>query len=283
MKIAVCMHLYYTDMYTLLKKYLQNFKENKFDLYVTLPYENRHIEEDVRKDYPDTIFIYTQNVGFDIYPFLQFLQHIDLEKYDIIFKIHTKKDIPVDTIINGYSMKGDTWRRFLLDAIIGSSERIQEIIDLFEKDSKIGMVCSKELIMRDEQIDRDIDMRCVMHVLAQCGLELKEKEFIAGTMFAFRPQLMKPFRRRNYIAEEFPPYFPRDWNGLPYCLERCFSCAISSQGYTMYGISSNPSTEVVDYSQACMTKIRFKEKLKKALPNGVVNILKSINAKTLKW
>lgn len=231
MKIAVAMHLYYLDLYDELKSYLKNLVPFPYDLYVTLPKENIDFHSNLEKDFPNVRIIITENIGFDIYPFLCFLNVVPLDQYDLIFKIHSKKDIPINYCLNGYDFSGSAWRLCLLSSILGSTERVKKIIELFEQDPKLGLIGPAELLIKDDAINCDIDMNKVEMFMKECGLSINKLEFIAGTMFVIRSELLEPLIIRNFKADEFPSYFPRDWNGLPYCLERIFTLMVSSQGY----------------------------------------------------
>ena len=231
MRIAVVMHLYYLQMYEEMKRYLRNFGDLPFDLYATLPRENMTFSRNVERDFPGVRIIVTENIGFDVYPFLCFLREVSLDRYDVIFKIHSKKDIPFRFQLNGYNLSGSSWRECLLSSIIGSEERVRQIVDLFDKNPTVGFVGAKQLLIRDALIDQNIDMSRVEMFMEECGLAIKRKEFLAGTMFAIRASLLQPIKDRNFKMDDFPPYYPRDWNGLPYCLERIFTFLVSAQGY----------------------------------------------------
>lgn len=238
MKIAVAMHLYYLQMYDELRRYLHNFDDLSFDLYVTMPRENMAFGRNLERDFPNVKIIITENIGFDIYPFLCFLREIPLERYDLIFKIHSKKDIPIQYHLNGYDLSGPNWRNCLLSSILGSKERVRQIVDLFAENPKIGFVGAKELLVKDNLVDQDIDMSRVEVFMKECGLSVNRKEFLAGSMFAIRSRLLQPIKDRNFKMDDFPQYYPRDWNGLPYCLERIFTFLVSSQGYEVATLPS---------------------------------------------
>ena len=238
MKIAVAMHLYYLQMYDEMKRYLHHFGNLPFDLYVTLPRENMAFSRNLERDFPGVGIIVTENIGFDIYPFLCFLREVPLDRYDVIFKIHSKKDIPIRYRLNGYDFSGSSWRDCLLSSILGSEERVRRIVDLFDKNPVAGLVGAKELLIRDGLVDQDIDMGRVEMFMEECGLTVKRKEFLAGSMFAIRSRLLQPIKERNFKMDDFPPYHPRDWNGLPYCLERIFTLLVSSQGYEVVPLPS---------------------------------------------
>lgn len=241
MKICVCLHLYYLDMIPEMKKYLCNIDE--YDLYITTPAENVNNEEHILKEFSGAKIIYTNNVGFDMYPFVCFLKEVDLSSYDLIVKLHTKKDIPIEYSLNGFDLSSGWWRYYLLNPILGTKKSVKKVIKLFVKNKKVGLVGSKELLIRDSDIDKDIDMNCVNDVMNQLGLQINKKEFIAGSIFIIRANLLLPLQKKDYKEEDFPPYLPRTWNELPYCLERCFGMMISSQGYDLVGLYSDKTKE----------------------------------------
>lgn len=231
MRIAVCVHLFYLEMFEEISGYLDNFGEIPYDLYFTIPRENKPFLPVLRRKYPDAHVIVTENIGFDIYPFLRFIDEIDLSSYDVIFKLHSKKDIPIEFSRNGVDLSGTKWRDYMFRALLGNHERVRHVLRIMERHSHIGMVCAQEVLIRGaEQLAQDIDLGRVDAVMRDCGMMVRQWEYVAGSIFAVRPRLLAPLKRRQFKAEEFPPYFPRDWNGLPYCVERVFGCMVSAQG-----------------------------------------------------
>jgi len=249
--VCVCLHLYYLDMFPEISSYLDNFKDIPFDLYITMPRENKPFAPTIRKKYPTVKIIYTENVGFDIYPFLCFLREVNLDCYDIIFKLHSKKDIPIDFNRNGVNLSGTNWRDYMFQALLGSPARIQQIIRIFARQQHVGMVCAQEVLFRgSELMAQDIDLQKVQSTLTECGLMPQMWEFAAGAIFAVRPWILKPLKKRDFQEEDFSsPYAPRDWNGLPYCLERVFGCMVSAQGLTIAGLPA-PIRMEESYSHA---------------------------------
>ncbi len=243
MEIAVCVHLYYTEMFYEISTYLDHFEKIPYDLFITMPRENKPFLPILRNKYPDANIIITENVGFDIYPFLCFLNQIDLGAYDVIFKLHSKKDIPINFSLNGIDLSGKKWRDYMFQALLGTPERVRYILQIMERHPHVGMVCAQEILVRGaEQLARDIELESVQSALLELKMLPREWEFAAGSVFAIRPQLLKALKKRDFQAEEFPPYYPRDWNGLPYCLERVFGCMVSVQGLTIAGLPAPKNT-----------------------------------------
>ena len=231
MNIAVCVHLYYKEMFEEISYYLDNFGSIKFDLYFTLPKENESFLPIIKKKYPKCKYIVTENIGFDIYPFLCFIKEINLNYYDVIFKLHSKRDIPIKYFKNGFDLSGSKWRDYMFKALLSSNTQINYVLKIIERHKHIGMICAKEVFIKGErEISMDIDLKKVEVTMLECKLLVRNWEFAAGSIFAIRPKLLFPLLKRNFMSFEFPDYYPRDWNSLPYCIERVFGCMISSQG-----------------------------------------------------
>lgn len=252
MRICVCLHLYYLDMMMDIKRKLNNLE--KYDLYITTPIDNQDNADEILNVFKDAKLIYTDNVGFDMYPFVVFLRSVDLSQYDLVFKVHTKKDIPIEYSLNGYDLSGGLWREYLLDSILESRLRTRNLIRAFKEDLSIGEIGSEELIIRDDDVDKDIDMNEVQKTMKDLGLEVKKKEFIAGSMFVVRASLLKPLQNRDYQVDDFPPYLPRTWNELPYCLERCMGMMISAQGMRLVGWKRNDTKRVKGFIRELFRK-----------------------------
>lgn len=231
MRIAVCVHLYYVEMFQEIAEYLDHFQDIRYDLFFTMPRENKAFLPTLRKKYKDAKIIITENIGFDIYPFLCFLNEINLEDYDVIFKLHSKKNIPIEFSRNGVDLSGSKWRDYMFKALLGNPEQVKNVLRIIKRHPHIGMLTAQEVLFEGyELLAQDIDLQKVEALMRECGFLVRKWEFAAGSIFAIRPHLLGAIKRRNFTAKDFPPYFPRDWNGLPYCLERVFGCMVSSQG-----------------------------------------------------
>lgn len=237
MRIAVCVHLYYIEMFQEISAYLDHFAKVPYDLYFTMPRENKPFLPVLKSKYPEAKVIVCENIGFDIYPFLCFVNKIVLSDYDVVFKLHSKKNIPIEFSRNGVDLSGTKWRDYMFRALLGTPERVQYILRIMERHPHVGMVCAEEVLFQGaELLAQDIDLSRVEAAMLTCGLRSLRWEYAAGSVFAVRSRLLAPLKRRGFTAQEFPPYFPRDWNGLPYCLERVFGCMVSAQGMVLCGL-----------------------------------------------
>ena len=112
--LAVC-HVYYPEMWAELKDCLRSI-EGAYDLYVTAPEQNAGLEPDVKAFKADAHFEVVENKGYDVAPFIHVLKQVDLDKYGLLVKLHTKRDIRKG-YANFRDLDGSLWRDHLLSFI----------------------------------------------------------------------------------------------------------------------------------------------------------------------
>ena len=90
-KIAVHMHLYYAEQLEDLLQRLESLSGTAYDLYVTMGAEDKKAEQTIKAFKADANIRIVRNLGYDVGPFIDFLHHVNLDDYDYIIKIHTKR------------------------------------------------------------------------------------------------------------------------------------------------------------------------------------------------
>lgn len=234
-KIAVHLHIYYGNQTDDLLRRLQNLSGYPYDLFVTIVEDNPDIKQEILSYKPDAQIWQIPNLGYDIGPFIDFLHHIDLDAYDYIVKIHTKRTV-ADTycIFNKHRFNMATWREMLLDAVI-SKPAATNNPKLLEANEKIGMLGNSYLLTGEKSTYRNLggDIAAKM---AEIGLTMPQDiHFVAGTMFWVRAKLLKPF-----LFYHLADFKPSDKNihdkTLAHLVERMFSLAVTAQGYRIKGV-----------------------------------------------
>jgi lipopolysaccharide biosynthesis protein len=206
MKIAVHLHLFYFDLLDEMFSYLANFEDTPYDLFVTVVEKNKEVEGKIKNFKPNAKIFLVENRGYDVGPFVYFLQQIELEDYDLIWKVHAKRDLKHIFLFNGLFLKGNIWRKLLLNSIIGSKDRAKTIINDFSTNSKLGLVCSKELIAKNKYISKTNMSILKSNLLkADDSLSKEAEHHISGTMFVIRSSICK-YLKDNYKITDFDYY-----------------------------------------------------------------------------
>lgn len=239
-RLAVHLHLYYTDMWDEFAVLLQNIGNFSYDLYVTLVQYQPEIEKKIKEFCPAAKIWIVDNRGYDVGPFVDFLHHINLSEYDLIIKLHTKnKSYGADTLINGRYIGRKLWFKLLTQGLLGSRKLFKKNIKAFVKCPGLGMVGSKYLITSDK-ICSDSVRDEVCTVMERLGRSVPNKiNFVAGTMFMCRAHLLQKIKD-NFRIQDFDMSDGLVKDGtLAHVLERVFGCLIVADGFRIQGFDKD--------------------------------------------
>ena len=241
---CVILHLYYQYMWDEIKEYLLNLQEvSAFDLFITCTEENKELFEKIYSSFNSNINVkidLIENIrGADIYPFFYILNKINLDNYNLVYKIHTKQNItnkiqckiPKSTNTNirfyiGYKL----WRNFLLEAILGKNN-ITEVINLFNTNPQIGMVGFGPLIVKNKT-NQDILHSYSFNLISSeyKFKQLEEYKCYVGTIFTIRANLLKCLQDR-YTKSDFEVETSEKFVQFAYIMEGFFGYIVEAQGY----------------------------------------------------
>ena len=214
-KLAVLVHAFYPDVFEKIIAKLSGI-ECAFDLFVSSSPENKEwVRSTAIKKFPNTNFLIFENIGMDIYPFLESVKILSTKGYDIVCKLHTKR---------GDGPLGDAWQKIMLDSLIGSEEGFAEVKSYFENKPNLGMVgpagcyqSAKRLMLENkekiEKLHSDVFVG---------GVNNEDWGFFCGTMFWARLSL---FERLQKNLHKFKNGFGGEYkkDGLiEHALERMF-------------------------------------------------------------
>ena len=181
-KIAVCVHIFYPHRWKLISRYLSNIQQD-FDLFITCPTDIATKLSDVQADYPKAVIIPVENVGMDVFPFLNAALQCKLYRYDAVLKLHTKND---KTEI------GDTLGRLALDGVLGTPVLVDKVLNELLSGNEIGMVGSECLYRSAPKVMYN-NRPNVEKILKAMSVDWPEEEwgFFVGTMFWIQGPLLK--------------------------------------------------------------------------------------------
>ena len=189
MRILVHLHVYYHDQIDWFLNKFTCFNGRDWDLVVSYSEDNPLTRSKVLAFKKDARFMQVENVGYDIWPFLKLLDETDYTGYDVLFKFHTKHIDGKKTVhLNHVHYTGAKWRDELVNSLIGSEERLDDVLRSFESHPEAGMACSGKLYTR---LYFPEDKELLDEEMKRLNLHTEERRFCAGTMMAFRPAVLK--------------------------------------------------------------------------------------------
>lgn len=237
MKIAVCLHLFYTDMWGEMVSYLDNIN-HPYKLYVSLVdgYYDDEIMNKIHSYKPDMVrIVVVENKGVDIGGFLNVYPMID-DDTDLVLKIHGKKSIglpnkPSD-MVKVYGMesaiqKGREWFERNMNGILRDPDFVDTIINRFKTDETCGLVGHN---LETYVGPNDFLVKELIRIFGLSD-DVYGSPFIDGTMFWVRNDLLKKYLTKD-SCENILKMIPKGYFNEPsinHSLERIFGYIIKNE------------------------------------------------------
>lgn len=233
-RILVILHLFYLESLEEIIEYLKNLSPYQWDLVVTCPIS---LKNDLNADQISSIHssarvFFFENRGYDIGPFMQVLHYINLDKYDIVFKLQSKGVKRKKIYIYHQLFFGRQWFVNLFEGCIGARV-VHKTIDNLLSDNKAGLIAAQNLIVQDPLYKSKLVQRELKNEKLAYGTS--NYKFVAGTCFAMKPSILMGLQRLNYTSEKFELFVPEIGMSLAHVLERYFTIYVNSEGYRIIG------------------------------------------------
>lgn len=238
-KILVHLHLYYQNQLNYFIKKLKNIT-CEFDLIVTITSKNPKLTEKIKQFKPDAKILVVENLGYDVYPFIQAINEAELKKYDYILKIHTKNKRKEIKKINKLLHTGFDWRNLLVSSLIGSKKVFDNNLKLLENE-KTGMVSDK-VFMQKIKKQCDINFKYTNELMQKCGCTDEEATFSIGTMFLIKREIVEKIKSFNFTKEDFTSHGDKQMKTgnlgqLAHAMEAFFGAVTKEMGFCHIGVS----------------------------------------------
>lgn len=239
-KFLVVAHVYYHEMWPLLDNCIRNLPDDSFDLIVTTSDNVDSLSSQVKEHFPNSKVEICENRGYDIWPFIKVLKEVELDDYEFLIKLHTKRDMGkiIAIIDNKYLFRGNYWRNMLL-SFISSKENLNKCLKAFD-DGSVGMINNHRLFDRtNAATDNPHLVYCLNEarkLLSDVGVTAKpsdEVKYVAGTMFICRAAIFKKLQQMKLNANQFSVVNRKNENDLAHVMERVFGWLVTSQGYSI--------------------------------------------------
>ena len=200
-KILVCLHLFYYYSFDEIKEYLKNLNCYNYDLIVTIVEEcyDEELKEKILKFKKDTKIMVYENRGYDIGSFLDVLNNIDLNKYDMVYKLQSKGIKGGTRFVYGQVFRDREWFINLYEGILGNFN-VHKTVDKICNDDNVGVVSAKNLIIEDPIHKQHL----VEETVKKMKLEYAQGyKFNAGSCFAIKASLLKDTKDVGLTIKDF--------------------------------------------------------------------------------
>ena len=253
-KILVVLHMFYMKSTEEIIEYLKNLSCYNYDLIVTYMdnyYDMKYLNKfkELKKD---TKFIKCKNKGYDVGPFIDAINKVNLDKYDIVLKLQSKSTTKNVFIYNQF-FSGRDWFLNLYQGILGPFN-VHKMIDKLMNKKKCGLVASKNLIIKDpnhkqELVKEGLNLKKLKNVIFHDNYD-----FVAGSCFAIKSKCLKEIQKLKITLDDFEDT-NRGFFSLGHNMERVICFPILDLDYKFNGN--------VAYSIKKLKWFRLEKKLKK--------------------
>ena len=229
-KIAVHIHLFYSDLWPELQQCLNSMATYSPDVFITLPVENEFLIEQIKLTCPTVNIITTENRGYDIGPFVYVLNSLNLDDYDFIVKLHTKRSMSYSAALNYFSIEGAKWREYLIE-FCKTPQNFKKTLEALMSNPQIGMIGGGKAIQSHKKTESEDITERATSILNNRGLVVDKTIFVAGTMFIVRSNLLKILQNAANIKDFTPSSQSGRTHELAHVYERILGYIIYAQGY----------------------------------------------------
>ena len=269
MKTAVIAHVFYPRLWRELARCIRVIGEGA-DLFVT-SVDPQAVAE-ARRDFPDARFVLCENRGYDIWPFFRVLQEIPLDAYDLVVKLHTKRDVDgAMPVMNHVWIGGRAWRERLL-AFAATEKSWRRTLRCFA-DPGVGMIADRRMVFRRGDLPvADVTFDHARGEFRRLtGIDVPESaEYVAGTMFAVRPAALKPLLRRRIEAAAFEPPAGHQCETYAHLMERMLGFSVTAAGLRIAAFNGSSAWRHRYYGKGLFGRLcRFLFQVKHSSRTGV--------------
>ncbi len=235
--ILVHLHLYYQEQLDFFLQKLSNISGCRWDLFVTVCEKSDDISKKILEFKPDAHIILVKNIGYDVYPFIQVLNLVDIDNYDYVLKIHTKNFRMIQRTIKEKHMtiQGFSWRDNLVNTLIGTKSIFKKNLELLNN-KRIGMICSKTFLFKITDKTPE-DTLLLSNLKKRLKIENSYGYFCAGTMFIIKANILKQLKDTNFNEYDFGQHIEQteSCGNLAHAIERIFTILTDYYGLKVCG------------------------------------------------
>ena len=241
--LLVHIHVYYPELFDELADIVDNIDGAKK---IVITYVDKKLNKNLfKKRFPDADIRLVDNVGYDIKPFIDVINSVNLDDYTYVLKLHTKRNYDDNNycLDNGVCVGGTKWRDYLLNPFY--KENLKKSFNKLShyKTGAVGNI--KILLNRNE--DNSYYEPHVEKLTKKLGLTYKPYAFFAGTMFMVKSDLLKVLKNINGKVSWKKSDKKRDWHGDVYVLERVLGEIVVAQNKRIVGINTQKCKKHIYY------------------------------------
>lgn len=235
---ALVIHVYHLDTLSDLSKYAANFPATA-DQFVTCP---DSFDQDqlnlITKALPRARIVKVPNAGQDVGALIALAEQVDIVRYEVICKIHSKKG----------AKEPARWRHALLRGVLASPKQVNTILDAFKNDPKLMLAGAQQLYLHGPTYmwkNAENLGQLFGQVVGSFDYIKQDWGFIAGTCFWIRGSALAEIKA-VLPAKMFAASTYTDDGTIAHSVERIFGMIATLRGgKTLLSDVVNPERHTV--------------------------------------
>jgi lipopolysaccharide biosynthesis protein len=235
-KLAVVVHLYYTDLWPAINSRLECIKED-FDLFVTLNERDKDFKPKVKNNTTKTYVYVLPNRGRDVLPFLYIAARLSIAGYKYVLKLHSKKSKHRDD--------GSSWFTDVLECLLSSTSSVNETLVVL-KNTETGIIgpqghlVSLKRHMGSNKLILEHLIKCAYNeTIARNVIQNSEQfPYFGGTMFWARLDMFSSILNLYLMPDDFQSEHGQIDGTTAHALERMFGVVCRLENRSLYEVNS---------------------------------------------
>lgn len=232
LRVGVMAHMFYPD---LIEEFAQSLQHIPVPFTLMVSVIDAAVAEQVQtrmEQLPNLQHLsvkIVENRGRDVAPLLVDF-HDEILALDVICHIHTKKSLYT-------GCEQSRWRRYLLNSLFGSSERVAWILGMFQASPNLGLVYPESYEEMPLWGHTVLSNGPICDALGtRLGIALEHGRYLdypTGSMFWARVDALRPLFDLRLQTHDFPPEQGQVDGTLQHAMERMFSQVARHLGYRL--------------------------------------------------
>jgi lipopolysaccharide biosynthesis protein len=231
-RIAVVVHVFYPDLWPALVDRIRRIP-TEIDVVVTLVEgHSDHLADSISSDFPTATTVVVPNRGRDMAPFVRVLELGHIGDHVAVLKLHTKASV--------HRLDGSAWRTRILDSLCPSPEGIERMLELFRRDSRVGIIAPTGGVLGHELWGSNAQLVEALAVRSGVGIDLQHTWFPGGSMFWSRPESLLRLRDARLTERDFEPEAAGIDRTTAHALERFVGVLVAAGGQEVVSADEVP-------------------------------------------
>jgi lipopolysaccharide biosynthesis protein len=233
---AVIVHLYYPDVWPVIRESLIRLQDVPSDLFITLPTQQRHLAATIKADFAGASIFEVPNRGRDVAPFLYVASRVIGLRYEYVLKVHSKKSVHRDALHG--------WLQDILTTLLPAERDAHTSIMETLRRPDTGLIGPKDQYFtlpfhyedNRNHLRRILAVACSEAHARKVDQHVSDYGYFAGTMFWARMDAIASIVRQDFRSGDFEEERGQIDSTLAHGLERAFSLVPEINHRSMYEI-----------------------------------------------